>query len=88
MKAWRLAELVWVSKLRQGDWPEEFTWRGRRRKVRKIEAYEPAKDRYKPSDLRRFRLRTEDGLLCVLAHDHQRNRWTVETLYATQGGAL
>jgi hypothetical protein len=89
MKVWALTELVWVSKLGQGDWPEEFTWRGRRRKVRRIESYEPGGNRHQDASLarsRRFRLKTDGGLSCVLSHDLQRDRWTIEALYATQGG--
>lgn len=89
MKAWGLTELVWVSKLGKGDWPEEFTWRGRRRRVRRIESCVPARDRDRPvgsTGSRRFRLMTEDGLSCVLSHDSERDRWMVEALYATRGG--
>ena len=90
MRAWGLAELVSVSKLGQGEWPEEFTWRGRRRKVRRIEAYRMKGDYARSTDhaeSRRFRLRTEDGLSCVISHDVQRNRWTLDRLYSSSGGA-
>jgi hypothetical protein len=89
MKAWGLTELVLVSKLGHGDWPEEFTWRGRRRKVRRIEAYEsPQRSGTSGSagGERHFRLKTEDGLSCVLAHDIRRDRWAVKRLYANSGG--
>jgi hypothetical protein len=90
MKSWGLTELVQVSKLGHCDWPEEFTWRGRRRRVRRIDAYEPARrsgDTGVTGGERRFRLKTEDGLSCVISHDVRRDRWAVETLYATSGGA-
>jgi hypothetical protein len=90
MRAWGLAELVQVSRFSQGDWPQEFTWRGRRRWVQRIEAYEPGSREGVPgmSDgSRRFRLKTQDGLSCLLNHDLKRDRWTVATLYASSGGA-
>jgi hypothetical protein len=90
MKAWGLTELVAVSKLGQGDWPEEFTWRGRRRKVRRIEAYRKRGAHGRSADYagpRRFRLKTEDGLSCEISHDVQRDRWLLERLYSNSGGA-
>jgi hypothetical protein len=90
MKAWGLAELVWVSKLGEGDWPLEFTWRGRRRRVRRIESYELSQAVRQASidtASRRFRLMTDDGLTCELSHDLSRDRWTMERMYASSGGA-
>jgi hypothetical protein len=90
MKTWGLAEMVWVSKLGEGNWPLEFTWRGRRRKVRRIMSYQAtevvAQDATDNCP-RRFRLKTEDGLSCVLAHDMRRDRWMIERMYASRGGA-
>jgi hypothetical protein len=90
MKTWGLAELVWVSKLGAGDWPLEFTWRGRRRRVRRIMSYQTteavAQDTLDQGS-RRFRLKTEDGLSCVLAHDMHRDRWMMEKMYTSRGGA-
>ena len=90
MKAWGLAELVQVSRFGQGNWPQEFTWRGRRRWVQRIEAYEPSSRVGVPGrndGARRFRLKTQDGLSCLLTHDLKRDRWTVARLYASSGGA-
>lgn len=90
MRAWGLAELVRVSRFGQGDWPQEFTWRGRRRRVQRIEAYEPGSTVGVPGmgdGMRRFRLKTQDGLSCLLTHDLRRDRWTLAALYATSGGA-
>lgn len=89
MRAWGLSELVSVSRVGSGDWPEEFTWRGRRRRVRKIEAFAEGKAAVRGVSsgwLRKFRLNTEDGLSCVLSHDRRRNRWIVEALFTTQRG--
>jgi hypothetical protein len=90
MKAWGLAELVWVSKLGEGDWPLEFTWRGRRRKVRRIVSYQEKQvisEAKIGNSLRRFRLKTDDGLHCVLAHERRRDRWTLEQMFTSRGGA-
>lgn len=90
MKAWGLTELVSVSRLGLGDWPEEFTWRGRRRKVRRIESFQRGGDRERSAEgtgSRRFRLMTADGLACVVSHDPRRDRWTLEKLYSSSGGA-
>lgn len=86
MKAWKLTELARVTEFGDGNWPREFTWRGRRRRVRRIEAFEATrmkKDLSGGPASRNFRLRTEDGLSCVLSHDLRRDCWTVERLFAT-----
>ena len=86
MRDWELTELARVTEFGEGHWPREFTWRGRRRRVRRIETYKPSrlkKDLSGASVARRFRLKTDDGLSCVLSHDVRRDRWTVERLFAT-----
>jgi hypothetical protein len=62
--------------------PAEFTWRGRRHRIRTIEALrvEPAHP-----GLRNLRCRTDAGLRCWLAHDARRGIWRIERILPTGG---
>lgn len=77
MRALDLGERVVVG-LRRGDGlPLEFTWRGRRHRVREASAVAGARQG--------LRCRTESGLRCLLAHDAARGVWRLERIYPSGG---
>lgn len=65
--------------------PSEFVWRGRRYRVRALET--AMGERSAPSSRwRRFRVRTTDGLACLLSHDVARGAWRMDRLIPSGGG--
>lgn len=78
MRSLDLGERVVVGTRRRDGLPLEFTWRGRRHRVREATA-EPAGARAG------LRCRTESGLRCLLAHDPARGIWRLERIYSSGG---
>lgn len=82
-------ELVAVRSPSKDAMPSEFTWRGRRHRVRSIDHYKT--NRYRHRDgvewLRLFRLRTTQGMCCLLSQDVSRGTWRMERVLAGQGGS-
>jgi hypothetical protein len=65
--------------------PSEFVWRGRRYRVRALEA--AVGNRGLPAGRwRRFRVRTTDGLACFLSHDVAGGAWRMDRLIPSGGG--
>ncbi|HLE22900.1 MAG TPA: DUF6504 family protein [Anaerolineales bacterium] len=65
--------------------PEEFVWRGRRYRVRALQA---AHGELATSGVasRRFHVRTTNGLACVLAHDADGDAWRMDRVISSGGG--
>jgi len=64
--------------------PAEFVWRGRRYRVRALQAARG--ERSTPgSTSRRFHVRTTSGLSCVLAHDVDGGAWRMDRLLPSGG---
>jgi hypothetical protein len=74
---------VWPNHARAA--PLEFVWRGRRYRVRSLEA-EAGERRSPHRGLRRFRVRTTDGLSCVLAQETIGGAWRIARLVSPGGG--
>jgi hypothetical protein len=61
--------------------PEEFTWRGRRHVVRRLERLTGL------ARAERFRITTQDGLRCIVRQDSAPSGWRLErVLPGRQGG--
>jgi hypothetical protein len=74
---------VWPS--RGGLTPSEFVWRGRRYRVRALEA--APREPGTPGAVRRwFRVRTTSGLSCVLTQDVAGGAWRIDRLVPSGGG--
>jgi hypothetical protein len=81
MKSIGMGERVQVAVAGQGV-PAEFTWRGRRHRIRAIEALRVESGR--PGH-RNLRCRTDAGLRCWLAHEAGRDIWRIERVLPTGG---
>lgn len=81
-------ELVRVIPMATGAFPIEFTWRGRRHRVRSVEGFNTEiKPRHKGVIRRRlFRLRTASGMRCLLSQDVERRTWHLEKVLIGRGG--
>jgi hypothetical protein len=68
--------------------PQEFTWRGRRYSVQRIERMTPmANERTAPGSRKEFFvLQTKQGLRCRISHDRGRDIWRLEQLLGAGGG--
>jgi hypothetical protein len=64
--------------------PEEFIWRGRRYLVRSVESDQVGRPAV--AGVRRLRVRTTDGLQCVLAQDPALGSWTMDRVVSSGGG--
>lgn len=62
--------------------PAEFTWRGKRYVVRRLER--------RPNAARpgRYELVTMDGLRCIVIQDRERNAWHLERMLSGRRGGL
>lgn len=78
MRSLGLGERVVVGPRRRDGLPLEFTWRGRRHRVREATAEQAGA---RPG----LRCRTESGLRCLLAHDPARGIWRLERIYSSGG---
>ncbi|MGH2606224.1 MAG: hypothetical protein ACRDG5_06500 [Anaerolineales bacterium] len=78
MRALNLGERVIVGIRRRDGWPLEFTWRGRRHRVREATAVQAGA---RPG----LRCRTESGLRCLLAHDPAAGVWRLERIFPPGG---
>jgi hypothetical protein len=65
--------------------PLEFVWRGKRYRVRSLEA-DAGDSRSTRLGLRRFRVRTTSGLSCVLAQETVGGAWRIDRLVPSGGG--
>jgi hypothetical protein len=65
--------------------PSEFVWRGRRYRVRAMEA-SPGDSPTVGGSPRRFRVRTTSGLSCVLSQDVPGGAWRIDRLVSAGGG--
>lgn len=77
-------ELISVSCAMRPVAPRAFTWRGRRYRVRSVEAFQ-APSRAAGADRQWFRVRAECGLRALLSHDPRTQRWLMEGVL-TYGG--
>ncbi|HKY83240.1 MAG TPA: DUF6504 family protein [Anaerolineales bacterium] len=64
--------------------PEEFIWRGRRYLVRSVESDQVGRPAV--TGVRRLRIRTTNGLHCVLAQDPALGSWTMDRVVSSGGG--
>lgn len=89
MRALWCGELVHVASLKQGAFPVEFTWRGQRHRVRSIDHYRTDTQRHRDGVItcRLFRLRTENGMRCLLSQDAVRGIWHMEQVLVGRGDA-
>ncbi|MEX0787966.1 MAG: hypothetical protein WD906_09520 [Anaerolineales bacterium] len=78
MKSLDLRERVTVEAWTGEGSPTEFTWRGRRHRVRRSRAA-PARVG------QAIRCQTETGLRCLLAQDPKLGTWRLERVYAAGG---
>lgn len=74
---------VWPSQA--GMAPAEFVWRGRRYRIRAVEA---AGGEAPPASgtSRRYHVRTTNGLACILSHDAGAGSWRMDRLVPSGGG--
>jgi len=83
-----MGEPVQVHRSSDGRFPSEFTWRGRRHRIRSIETLRWIEPQRPMSDARavRIRLRTNEGLRCWLSQDPLRGLWSIERVLDGSGG--
>lgn len=76
---------VWATGT--GGYPLKFHWRGRFHSVRTVEGYDRRFTRGPGGrgEIRKYRLRTDRGLRCVLIHDPMRNAWRLERVRSAPG---
>ena len=81
-------ELVRVVPMASGIFPFEFTWRGRRHRVRSVERFDTETKPRRNGVMRRrlFRLRTASGMRCLLSQDIERETWHLEKVLIGRGG--
>jgi hypothetical protein len=83
-----IGEMVRVVSGESGKLPTEFTWRGRRHLVRRIEGYR-TEYRYRQggiSERKHFHLRTSRGMSVMLSQDVDRGSWHLESVIMGGGG--
>jgi hypothetical protein len=82
-------EVVRVSTPGTAAVPEEFTWRGRRHRIRSVEDYQMKTGRGRNGSYKRhvYRLRTSSGMHCQLSLDVGRGAWRMDKIFARKGGA-
>jgi hypothetical protein len=83
-----MGEPVWMARLKDGI-PLEFTWRGRRHRVRSAElSRQPAlplgRRSSRGAQPRRYRLQTAEGLRCEVSEDPRRGLWTMEKVFSAR----
>jgi hypothetical protein len=83
-----MGEPVQVHRSSEGRFPSEFTWRGRRHRIRSIETFRWIEPQRPMSGARavRIRLRTSGGLRCWLSQDPVRGLWSMERVLDGSGG--
>lgn len=83
-----MAEWVKVSPFPRREFPSEFTWRGRRHRVQRIEKFTLENERGRQGLVRRklFQLRTQKGIRCVLSLEVGQDRWRIERVLQNTGG--
>ena len=88
MIAYQFSEMVRVDSTPGSFYPVEFTWRGRRHRVRSIETYRTEnKQSWQGVVIHRlFRLRTTSGMRYLLSQDVARNIWHVDEVHSGSGG--
>jgi hypothetical protein len=88
MNGWLVGEVVHISSSTNTGMPMEFSWRGRRHRVKRVEDYR-ATTRSHPSVNRKqssYALRTARGLRCVLSLDERRGIWVMDRVLPGGGG--
>lgn len=88
MTGWQVGEVVHMSGGMPSGWPREFTWRGRRHRVRRVDGYRSQfrSHAHENSERRYYTLRTSGGLRCVLTQDVRRGIWTMDRVLTKSGG--
>jgi hypothetical protein len=88
MTAVEYGELVRVVPMAFGIFPTEFTWRGRRHRVRSVERFDTETELCHNGVMRRrlYRLRTASGMRCLLSQDIERETWHLEKVLIGRGG--
>lgn len=88
MTAVEYGELVRVIPVASGTFPTEFTWRGKRHRVRSVERFDTETRQRRSGVTRRrlFRLRTASGMRCLLSQDIERETWHLEKVLMGRGG--
>jgi hypothetical protein len=83
-----MSEPVKVIRGRGAVWPSEFTWRGRRHRIRSVEVFRWVEANAGVGAPRgmRMRLRTASGLRCWLSQEPGREIWTIERMLDSSGG--
>ncbi len=89
MKVIGFGETLWVAASAGDALPAEFTWRGRRHRVRRIERFRMETYPSRNGLVRRrfFRLRTASGMRCLVSQDVDRDTWRMEKVVTSRGGA-
>lgn len=87
MIAFHPGELVTVLSSRD-PLPAEFTWRGRRHRIRRIDRYGTREiQHWKHVEVERlFHLSTMGGMQCLLSQDVSRDIWRLERIFKSSGG--
>jgi len=88
MSAFGFGELVRMAPSARGVLPIEFTWRGRRHRVQRVESYRVENRRRRTGVVQRrfYHLRTVSGMRCLLSQDVARDIWHLEHVLVSQGG--
>jgi hypothetical protein len=79
-------EFVHVARKRKSGIPDEFLWRGRRHRIRRLESCRDERRRTRDATRlhRLFLIRTTSGLRCVISHDVDGDTWRMEHMYPTE----
>jgi hypothetical protein len=81
-----MGEPVGVIRGGGGVWPSEFTWRGQRHRIRRVEAFRWVEANGGDARGARIRLRTSSGLRCWLSQEPGRDIWRIERVLDCSGG--
>jgi hypothetical protein len=82
----RFGEFVHVARKNKSGIPDEFLWRGRRHRIRRLESYRDERRRTRNATRlhRIFLIHTASGHRCVISHDVDGDTWRMEHLYLTE----
>ena len=83
----RFGEFVHVAQRNKSGIPDEFLWRGRRHRIRRLVLCRD--DHRRSSDgmqhHRLYLIQTTTGLRCVLSYDVAGNAWRLERMVLSEG---
>ena len=84
MRVIEMSERIRVHRRGLDAIPLEFSWRGRRYAVRRIEWMRQVGERTKNG--KTYQLQTAQGLKCRISHDEQGDIWRVDHILGQRGG--